>query len=164
VKALPLAYNTDLQEDKEALFDALDTARLALGVLAACVREAAFERARMRAALDDRAGYANATELADYLVRRGLPFREAHGAVRALVEAASAEGKRLEELGLERLRAAAPAIEADVFAALAPEAAVARRAAIGGTAPARVREALAEARARWAEPARRSIASGGRGP
>src|SRR5262249_30887727 len=67
VKALPLAYNKDLQEDKEALFDALDTAGLALDVLAACVRGASFDRARLRAAAEEREGYANATELADWL-------------------------------------------------------------------------------------------------
>ncbi len=149
VKALPLAYNKDLQEDKEALFDALDTARLSLGVIAATVREASFDRARMRAALESREGYANATELADYLARKGMPFREAHGAVRRLVERAAAAGKRLEELPLDEIRSVCgPLVADDVFAALATEAALARRAAAGGTAPARVRDALAAARER----------------
>ncbi|RME74033.1 MAG: argininosuccinate lyase [Planctomycetota bacterium] len=150
-KALPLAYNKDLQEDKEALFDAVDTARLSLRVLTASLREAHFHDERMREAAEARAGYANATELADYLAARGMPFREAHAAVRALVEQARAEGKRLQDLGLERLRAISPVVDDDVLACLETEAALARRAAPMGTAPERVREALAEARARWSD-------------
>jgi argininosuccinate lyase len=150
VKALPLAYNKDLQEDKEAVFDAFDTARLSLDVLRATVREATFDRARMRGALEQREGYANATELADYLARKGMPFREAHGAVRKLVEAASGEQKRLEEVPLEKMReVCGPLVEEDVLQSLTIEAALARRAAVGGTAPERVKTALAEARARW---------------
>jgi argininosuccinate lyase len=149
VKALPLAYNKDLQEDKEALFDALDATRLSLAVLAACIRGASFDRARMRAAAEEREGYANATELADWLAGRGVPFREAHGATARLVARARAEGKRLEDLPLDAIQAEAPMADASVYAALRVEAAIARRAAPGGTAPERVREALAAARARW---------------
>jgi argininosuccinate lyase len=149
VKALPLAYNKDLQEDKEAVFDAFDTARLSLDVLAACVREASFDRDRMRAALLERAGYANATELADDLARKGVPFREAHGAVKRMVAKADAEGKRLEEYPLDELRAVCgPLVDEGTLRALSVEAALERRAAPGGTAPARVAEALARAKAR----------------
>jgi len=152
VKALPLAYNKDLQEDKEAVFDAFDTARLSLDVLAACIREATFDRERMRAALEQREGYADATELADYLAQRGMPFREAHGAVKRLVERASAAKKRLGELSLEELRdACGPLVSEDVFQALTTAAALARRAAPGGTSPERVREGLARARARLSD-------------
>lgn len=152
VKALPLAYNKDLQEDKEALFDALDTAALALAVLAASVRGASFDRGRMRGAAEEREGYANATELADHLAAKGLPFREAHGIAARLVADARASGKRLEELSLETFRAASPLLDEGVYEKLTLEAALARRAAIGGTAPERVGEALAAARGRWGPP------------
>jgi argininosuccinate lyase len=149
LKALPLAYNKDLQEDKEALFDSLDTARLALAATEATIRGATFDRARMRAAAEEREGYANATELADWLAERGVPFREAHGIAARLVERARAEGKRLQDLSIAVLREASPAIDESIYTRLSVEAALARRRAPGGTAPERVREALAEARARW---------------
>lgn len=149
LKALPLAYNKDLQEDKEALFDAVDTATLSLRVMTAMVREAEFRPARMREALEAREGYANATELADYLARRGVPFREAHAAVKAICDEARAAGKRIEELGLERLKGLAPAVADDVLAALTTDAAIARRSAVMGTARIRVEAALADALRRW---------------
>jgi argininosuccinate lyase len=152
MKALPLAYNKDLQEDKQALFDAVDTTQLALRVSAAMIQSARFDRGRMRAAIENRAGYANATELADYLAAKGMPFREAHTAVRQLVDEARAADKRLEELGLARLQQAAPVIEADVLDALTTAAALRKRAAPMGTSPSRVRAALAAARERWSTP------------
>ncbi len=152
IKALPLAYNKDLQEDKEALFDAVDTALLALRVSAATVRGAQFHASAMRTALESVAGYANATELADYLALRGMPFREAHAAVRQLVDEARAAGRRLQELGIARLKAVSPLVQDDVLAWLTTEHALARRAAAMGTAPTRVAEALREATARWTRP------------
>jgi argininosuccinate lyase len=149
LKALPLAYNKDLQEDKEALFDAVDTATLSLRVMAATVREAKFDAAKMRAAIEAREGYANATELADYLAQRGMPFREAHAAVKSLCEEARATGKRIDDLGLERLMRISPSVAEDVAAALTTEAALQRRGALMGTAPACVAEALAAAARRW---------------
>jgi len=149
LKALPLAYNKDLQEDKEALFDACDTTQRAVRVTTAMVREATFHGDRMRAALEHVAGYANATELADYLAARGVPCREAHAAVRRLVDEARAAGVRLEDLGLARLKAVAPQVGDDVLHALTTEAALARRAALMGTAPVQVSAALAAAEARW---------------
>jgi argininosuccinate lyase len=113
------------------------------------VRGATFDRARMRAAAEEREGYANATELADWLAMRGVPFREAHGITARLVNRARAEGKRLEELPLAVLREASPLFDESVYRALSVEAALARRAAPGGTAPARVQEALAAAKKRW---------------
>lgn len=151
IKALPLAYNKDLQEDKEALFDAVDAVRLCQAVLAATVREARFDGARMRSAVTAREGYANATELADYLARKGMPFRQAHAVVKELVDQARTRGRALEELSLKEFKAAAELIEDDVFEALGVEAALERRSALMGTGPARVREALTAARMRWGE-------------
>lgn len=151
-KALPLAYNKDLQEDKEALFDAVDTATLSLRVMTATICDAQFDRARMLAAIEAREGYANATELADYLAQRGMPFREAHAAVKAVCEEARAAGKRIEELGLERLRRISPLVTEDVLLALSTETALNRRSAQMGTAVPRVRAALAEAESRIRNP------------
>jgi uncharacterized protein (TIGR02246 family) len=103
----------------------------------------------MRRAASEREGYANATELADWLTQKGLPFREAYGIAARLVKRARDEGKRLEELPIEVLRNESSLLDESVRASLTVEAAIARRAAIGGTAPERVKEALAEARGRW---------------
>ena len=149
MKAMPLAYNKDLQEDKEALFDAVDTTRLSLDVTTAMIRSAQFHGDNMRAAIEAVDGYANATELADYLSAKGMPFREAHGLTRQLVDEARAAGVRLEDLGLERLKAASEKIADDVLAALTSEAAIKKRAALMGTSSECVTSALADARRRW---------------
>ena len=148
-RRIPLAYNKDLQEDKEALFDAVDTTTLALRVLAVTFHGATFDSERMRDAIDDRRGYGNATELADYLTRRGVPFREAYGRVKELVQEADAQELRLDEMSLSRLEQLGPDVGADVFDALTADAAVERRRAFMGTAPDRVREALAATQERW---------------
>ena len=145
MKGLPLAYNRDLQEDKEGLFDAVDTTLDALAVTTILVRQLAFKIDRMRAAALD--GYTLATEAADYLVRKGLPFRDAHRAVGAAVAYALDAGRPLEGLTLEELRRFSPLFDQDVFERLTLEAALGARAVYGGTAPARVREALADAEA-----------------
>ena len=149
LKGLPLAYNKDMQEDKEAVFDAADTVRASLEVAAVVLRNVRLreERAREAAAR----GYMNATELADYLARRGLPFREAHETVGRAVLRALARGADLHELPLEELRAVSPLIEEDVYDALALDATLASKSQTGGTAPARVAEALEAARASLAE-------------
>lgn len=150
LKALPLAYNKDLQEDKEALFDTVETVLLSQKVLTANILGAEFHSRRMREAIEARQGYANATELADDLAaRRGMPFREAHAAVKALVELARSQGRKLEDLRLEEFQEVAPAADHGVYEALRTDAALARRSAVMGTAPSRVREALEDARARW---------------
>ena len=136
LKGLPLAYNRDMQEDKRPVFDAFDTVDDSLEVLAGCVATARFDGDRMRAAL--REGFADATELADYLAARGVPFREAHHVVGALVARASAEKKVLSELSLEVLKAAHEAFDQDVYEALDFERAVERRALVGGPARAQV--------------------------
>ncbi len=147
-KALPLAYNKDLQEDKEALFDSVDTTTLSLRVMTATIRDAKFDRERMRAAIEGRESYANATELADYLAQRGMPFREAHAAVKAICEEARAAGQRIEELGLDRLRRISPIVEEDVLDSLKTDSALNRRASAMGTALLKVRAALAAAEPR----------------
>ena len=137
-RGLPLGYSKDLQEDKPALFDAEDTLAGMLAVADAMLGDITFDAARMRAAVTEASGYLLATEAADWLVRRGRPFCEAHEAVGSLVRLAESRGVALEALPLEDFRAAHPAFDADVYAALTPEAAVAARRAVGGTAPANV--------------------------
>lgn len=148
LKGLPLAYNSDLQEDKEALFDVVDTARGSLGAAAAVASGMEFRIDRMRAALEG--GFLTATDLADALVRRGLPFREAHErAGRAVREAESRECE-LWELPAEALEACCPGLGAEgaaLLAALDPEAAVRARRLPGGPAPETVASQLEAARA-----------------
>src|SRR5882672_7711932 len=133
IKGQPLAYNKDNQEDKEALFDAADTLRDVLGILSELLKGIEPRPERMRAALKQ--GYATATDLADYLVRKGVAFRDAHEAVARAVRAAEGAGKDLAEMSVEELRAFSPQIAADVKAVLTPEGSGASRKHIGGTAP-----------------------------
>jgi argininosuccinate lyase len=144
MKAQPLAYNKDNQEDKEPLFDTIDTVTASLAVFAEMVSGIEVKAEAMREAA--RQGYATATDLADYLVRKGLPFREAHEAVAQAVRHAEATGKDLSELPLDELKRYSPLIESDVFDALTLEGSLAARRHVGGTAPAQVRAALAKAR------------------
>ncbi|MGN6104744.1 MAG: argininosuccinate lyase, partial [Kofleriaceae bacterium] len=132
VKGLPLAYNKDLQETQEPLYDAVETLEASLAVARGMVASLVFDRARLRAAIDQ--GYLVATELADYLVTRGVPFREAHDIAGHLVRVASGRGVELAQLSLDELRAAHPAFEADVASWLDPERAVDRRDVPGGPA------------------------------
>ena len=141
-RGLPLGYFKDLQEDKIHLFGAEDTALSMLDVAVAMLENLTFDTARMRAAVDDPSGHLLATEAADWLAARGVPFREAHEAVARLVGAADEEGVGLADLPLERWRRIHPAFDDDVLRAVTPEAAVAARRAIGGTAPANVRREI----------------------
>jgi argininosuccinate lyase len=146
MKAQPLAYNKDNQEDKEPLFDTVDTLADTLAIMADLVATGIEPDAqRMRDAA--REGYATATDLADYLVRKGLPFRDAHEAVARAVRRAEEKGCGLEDLPLAELRAFAPQAGEDVAAALTLEGSVASRDHPGGTAPSAVRAAIAAARA-----------------
>jgi argininosuccinate lyase len=149
LKGLPMAYGRDLQEDKEALFDAAYTTRSALRALAVAVGALALrpERAAERAG----AGYTTATDYADYLVGKGVPFRTAYEAVKRLVADAAAAGRRLETLGLDELRRYHEAFGPDALALGSVQRSVAARDVPGGTAPKRVREALARAAERLAE-------------
>jgi argininosuccinate lyase len=145
IKGLPLTYNKDMQEDKEAVFDAADTVRESLEVTATVLRNVRLCESRARDAAG--LGYMNATEMADYLVRRGLPFREAHEAVGRMVLHGLSKGLELHELELEELKQFSPLVAADVFEALSLEQTLATKSQAGGTSPARVREALEAARA-----------------
>ena len=144
LKALPLSYNRDLQEDKEALFDTVDTAEDTLRICAQMLRTVDVNAVRMRDAIRD---YVLATDVADYLVRKGLPFRAAHGVSAALSRYACDAGKSLSELSLDEYRRFSPLFEADI-AGLSLEQSVAARDVPGGTAPTRVAAAMATARAR----------------
>ena len=146
MKGQPLAYNRDNQEDKEPLFDTVDTVIDCLRVFAGMLGTLECRRERMREAA--RLGHATATDLADYLVRRAVPFRDAHEAVGRTVRRAMETGRDLSEMTLEELRAFSPAVESDVFEVLTLEGSVAARDHAGGTAPAQVRAAVARARAR----------------
>ena len=146
MKGQPLAYNKDNQEDKEPLFDTVDTLADTLAIMTDLVATGIHVHAeRMRSAA--REGFATATDLADYLVKQGMPFRDAHEAVARAVRAAEAKGVDLADLPLAELQAFAPTIAPDVFAVLTLEGSVASRDHVGGTAPNRVREAIAAARA-----------------
>ena len=146
MKGQPLAYNKDNQEDKEPLFDTVDTLADTLAVMTDLVGTGiVVNPERMRDAA--REGFATATDLADYLVKQGMPFRDAHEAVARAVRHAEAQGVDLAALPLDELRAFAPGIAGDVFAVLTLEGSVGSRDHPGGTAPAQVRAAIAAARA-----------------
>jgi len=140
MKALPLAYNKDMQEDKEALFDAIDTADLSLSVLEPMLRTATFHPDNMRKAAA--AGFINATDCADYMVRKGVPFRDAYGIVGRLVRHCIENGRTLETLTLEEYREFSPVFDADVYPAIDLLACVSLRDIPGGPAPGRVRETI----------------------
>jgi len=146
MKGQPLAYNRDNQEDKAPLFDAADTTTDCLRVFAGMLGTLRCRRARMRDAA--RLGHTTATDLADYLVRRAVPFRDAHEVVGRAVRTAVETGRDLSDLALDELRAFSPVIEGDVFGVLTPEGSVAARNHPGGTAPEQVRAAIARARER----------------
>lgn len=145
MKGQPLAYNRDNQEDKQPLFDAHDTTRDCLHLFAAMMPAVEVNRAACRAAAAK--GFSTATDLADYLVGKGLPFRDAHHAVGSAVAHAAAKACDLAELSLDELRQFSTLIDADVYAHISLEASVAARRTYGGTAPEQVRAAIARARA-----------------
>ncbi|MFI3272956.1 MAG: argininosuccinate lyase [Pseudomonadota bacterium] len=142
VKGLPMTYNRDLQEDKEPFLDADHTISASLQIMAGMVNALRFNTARMEKAL--RAGFLNATELADYMVSKGIPFREAHHLTGAAVALAEETAVTLEELTLEQYRAICPLIDDDVYPLLEPSAAVARRETPGGTGPRSVQAQIDE--------------------
>jgi len=144
MKGQPLAYNKDNQEDKEPLFDVVDTLRDCLRAFADMIPAIRPRREIMREAA--RRGFSTATDLADYLVRKGLAFRDSHEIVGSAVQYAAAQGKDLAECSLEELRRFSAMIEADVFAVLTLEGSVAARDHLGGTAPNQVRAAVARGR------------------
>ena len=148
MKGQPLAYNKDNQEDKEPLFDAAATVRDSLAVFAGLVAGLEPVPGAMREAVLE--GHATATDLADYLVRKGVPFRDAHEAVAQAVREAERSGKDLASLPLPTLQRFSPKIGGDVKRVLTPEGSVSARNHVGGTAPAQVRKAISRARKRLA--------------
>ena len=162
LKGLPLTYNRDLQEDKEGLFDASDTLEATLEAFAGMRGDIEVDEGRMRTAAEDSSLLA--TDMADYLVGKGVPFRDAHAAVSALVDVAEARGTGLTDLPIEELRAQSTAFDSDVFEVTSLASASARDVP-GGTAPVRVAAALKEARKRLGSGAKAGKASqvGGRG-
>jgi argininosuccinate lyase len=141
VKGLVLTYGTDLQEDKERVFDAADTLELCLRAMAAMIADLTAQPEKMRAACE--AGFPTATDLADWVVRvLKKPFREAHHIAGSIVKLAEDKGVRLDQLVLADMRQVEPAISEDVFQVLSLEASVNSRMSLGGTAPARVAEQL----------------------
>ncbi|WMN58964.1 argininosuccinate lyase [Pseudoalteromonas xiamenensis] len=141
VKALPLAYNKDMQEDKEGLFDALATWLACIHMAQACINGVKVNGERTLAAA--KGGHANATELADYLVAKGIPFRQGHHIVGQLVQLAISEGKNLEELSLPQFQAVCDVITDDVYPVLEIDACIAARKALGGTSLPQVKAAIA---------------------
>ncbi|MCR9385739.1 argininosuccinate lyase [Vibrio metoecus] len=146
VKALPLAYNKDMQEDKEGLFDALDTWFDCLQMAGLCFDGIKVNAARTLEAAKQ--GYSNATELADYLVAKGIPFREAHHIVGVAVVAAIGKGVALEELSLAELQQFSSLIEQDVYPVLTIESCLEKRCALGGVSPKQVAHAVEQAQTR----------------
>jgi argininosuccinate lyase len=144
LKGLPLAYNKDMQEDKEAVFDTFDTTSGCLDVATLVLRNIEVREDRMRDAASH--GMMNATEFADYLVRKGVPFREAHETAGRAVRLAIERGVELQELPLTELQSISNLIDADVLEALSLESTLKTKSQTGGTAPERVRPALDEAR------------------
>ena len=145
MKGQPLAYNKDNQEDKEPLFDTVDTLTDTLRIFADMATGITVKPEAMASALKQ--GFATATDLADYLVKKGLPFRDAHEAVALAVRSAEKKGCDLANLSLQDLQTFSPLIDKDVFAVLTVEGSLAARNHIGGTAPAQVRAAIQRARA-----------------
>jgi argininosuccinate lyase len=145
LKGLPLAYNKDMQEDKEPAFDAIDTYADALEAMCGMLSTMRVNAERMREAAHG--GFMAATDLADYLATRGVPFREAHEVVGKLVLACERDGRTLQDLTLAELQSASSAFAEDALGAVDIDAVVARRDTAGGTAPGRVAEQLAAARA-----------------
>jgi argininosuccinate lyase len=148
VKGLPMTFMKDMQEDKEPMFDALDTVELCVGATVGMIRDLKVRPEAMRAFLDR--GFPTATDLADWLVREaGMPFRDAHHVTARIVALAEARGCTLQALDLDSMRSVDPRIDASVFAVLAPEHSVRSRRSYGGTAPDTVREAIERAKLRW---------------
>ena len=148
MKGLPLAYAKDMQEDKEPVFDAVDTLRLSIAAMAGMVRDLTVKEQALEGALQE--GFITATDLADWLVRSlGMPFREAHSVTGKIVREAEAAGCQLDELPLQALQKIEPRLNQEVFSVLTPKAAVQARRSFGGTSPALVRQAIKSARKRF---------------
>jgi argininosuccinate lyase len=144
LKGLPLSYNKDMQEDKEALFDAVDTVEQCLTVMSRLLKEMTFNKDVMRKAVDE--GYLTATDLADYLAGKGMTFRQAHDVVGKMVLYAMDRKKELGQLTLKELKGFSPKIDKEVYGWLDPNSSIDRRNTIGGTGKSAVKRALEKAR------------------
>ncbi|MBD6614896.1 argininosuccinate lyase [Komarekiella sp. 'clone 1'] len=150
MKGLPLAYNKDLQEDKEGLFDTVNTVKACLEAMTILLREGLeFRTQRLAEAVTE--DFSNATDVADYLAARGVPFREAYNLVGKVVKTSIAAGKLLKDLKLEEWQELHPAFAADIYEAISPRQVVAARNSYGGTGFAQVRKAFLDARAQISE-------------
>ncbi|AFY84259.1 argininosuccinate lyase [Oscillatoria acuminata] len=148
MKGLPLAYNKDLQEDKESLFDAVKTVKSCLEAMTILMSEGIqFREQRLAEAVAE--DFSNATDVADYLAAKGVPFREAYNLVGKVVKTSLSAGKLLKDLTLEEWKALHPAFETDIYAAIAPKQVVSARNSYGGTGFEQVRQALTEAKIRF---------------
>ncbi|MCT7989600.1 argininosuccinate lyase [Laspinema olomoucense] len=148
MKGLPLAYNKDLQEDKESLFDAVKTVKACLEAMTILMSEGIkFREERLAEAVAE--DFSNATDVADYLAAKGVPFREAYNLVGKVVKTSLSAGKLLKDLTLEEWKALHPAFETDIYAAIAPKQVVSARNSYGGTGFEQVRQALTEAKSRF---------------
>lgn len=148
MKGLPLAYNKDLQEDKEALFDSVKTVQACLEAMTILLDEGMeFRTTRLNQAVTE--DFSNATDVADYLAAKGIPFREAYNLVGKVVKTSLAAGKLLKDLTLEEWQALHPAFEADIYQAITPHQVVSARNSFGGTGFTQVRQALVAAKQRW---------------
>jgi len=156
MKSLPLAYNKDMQEDKEALFDAIDTVKGCLMVFTPMVETMSLNETVMAQAA--RGGFTNATEVADYLAKKGVPFRKAHEIVGKLVLDCISRGKSLEDLTLEEYREASPVIEADIYDAINIAKCVAARKVPGGPAPEAVQASIGKGK-QWLQEIRHKFTS-----
>tara|TARA_Y100000588_G_scaffold36663_1_gene35221 strand:- start:961 stop:1827 length:867 start_codon:yes stop_codon:yes gene_type:complete len=144
LKALPLAYNKDMQEDKEGLFDAMPTWLACIHMAQACIKGIKVKADKTLAAA--KGGHSNATELADYLVAKGIPFREGHHIVGTLVQMAIAQGNNLEDLSLEEFKSVHSIFESDVYPVLEIDACIKARRALGGTSLEQVSSAIKQAK------------------
>mgnify|MGYP000946295805 FL=1 len=149
MKSLPLAYNKDMQEDKEPLFDAVDTVKGCLTVFTPMLASLKINKDKMRAAVGS--GFLNATDLADYLAAKGLPFREAHAVSGRLVLYCEQKGKALDDLSLDELKRESELFEQDIYQAISVDTCLAARTSAGGPAPEAVKKAVKEAEAKLAK-------------
>ena len=144
MKSLPLAYNKDLQEDKEGMFDTVDTIQKSLDIMAGMLSSMTVNKERMLVSTQQ--DFSNATELADYLAKKGLPFREAHEIVGKLVLECSKAGYYLQDIPLNRYQEVSSLIEEDIYQALESQTAVQKRNSLGGTGFAQIRQELERAK------------------
>jgi len=145
MKGLPLAYNKDLQEDKEAIFDSVTTIKACLEAMTILVAEGlAFQTPRLASAVGE--DFSNATDVADYLSKKGVPFREAYNIVGTVVKTCLSEGKLLKDLSIEEWQQFHPQFADDIYAAISPRQVVAVRNSLGGTGFSQVQNALENAK------------------